>query len=122
MTFSVGDIVRVAKQPEDLLPKIVGEVGFVEGVLNDFVSIKTLWLDGGFGGGGAIPVSCLVPETSPQWVAAKSMYDKEREKHFAEGLAFSARVHAKEQEMADKYGISVEAVLDIVHEIRSLYP
>ncbi len=39
-----------------------------------------------------------------------------------EGRAFTARVRAKEQELADRYGITVEAVNTICSEIRSMYP
>ena len=120
--MKVGDIVRVVKQPPDMRPHIVDEVGYVEEIDGEWARIQALRPDGSAGGCGCVPVSCLAPETSSLWTAARAKHDACVKRLHEEGTVFSERVRAKEAELAVKHGISVEAVRNIQQEIAKLYP
>jgi len=76
-----GDLVRIAKQPPDLLPQVVGEVGFIEEVLEGYASFQGLKTTGDRSGCGSVPLDCLVPETSSGWIEARRLFD-ERQRRF----------------------------------------
>ena len=71
MPISVGDLVRVVRQPT-LQPHVslVGEVGWVEIVGVDAAYLHTLKIDGRMGGMGSVDLDCLEPCTDPEWEAA----------------------------------------------------
>lgn len=120
--MQTGDVVCVVQQPANLLPQIVGDVGYVEQVKGDYAQIQTLHLDGSLAGTGSVPIACLAPENRQEWVQAKTLHDAEKRRLRKEGQTFSDRVNAKRAELADRYGITVDAVSTILQEIHELYP
>jgi hypothetical protein len=134
--FSVGDLVKVVKQPHNQHVHLVGEVGFIDEIEDckegdvPYAQIQTLRLvrpsfAGGHsspGGCGSVPLDCLEPETQQCWIEAKQKYDEHIEKVRAEGIAFSRHVNEGIAKIAEKHGLSVEQVEAISAEVRSLYP
>jgi hypothetical protein len=122
MPFQIGDVVRVVKQPADLIVQIKGEVGFIDELNETHARIQTLKLDDSCGGCGGVLLSCLAPETAPQWLEIKAKHDADLAKRTAEYKAFAERVDAGKKKIAEKYGVSVETVEKICQEVRELYP
>ncbi len=116
--FSVGDIVRVARQPNGLVSKIVGEVGFIEETNDTHAQFNGLKLDGSFSGCGAVPFDCLELETGAQWKQAKVTRDTNSARTLAEGLGRGARINAGIAVVAAKHGLSVDVVETIYQEMR----
>lgn len=124
--FSPGDLVRVIRQPENQHVRLLGEVGFIDELLEvgscgTYAQIQTLCLDSFLGGYGGVPVSCLEHEHEQCWVEAKRKYDEHLAEIHAVGTAFSNHVRNGLAEIAKKHGISVEEVEEISSEVNKLY-
>jgi hypothetical protein len=79
-TLKVGDLVRVFLQPRNQFVGLLDERGVIESVSGDNASIETFNLAGKVLGAGSVPLECLVAETAPEWVVAKTA----REAHLAQ--------------------------------------
>jgi len=119
--FSVGDIVRVTRQPVGLLPRIVGEVGYIEGMTDTYASFNGLKLDGSISGCGSIPLDCLEPETSTQWKLAKETRYANQARDLSKGLERGERIRSGIAEVAAKHGLSVGTVEVIYQEVRDIH-
>ncbi|MCK9567426.1 hypothetical protein M0R72_00585 [Candidatus Pacearchaeota archaeon] len=123
--FSAGDLVKVVKQPPNQHVHLVGEVGFIDEIVEGdvpYAQIQTLHLDSFLGGCGAVPIDCLEPERGQCWIDAKRKHDEHIADVRAKGEAFSKHVNDGIAKIAEKYGLSVEMVEAISSEVRSLYP
>lgn len=120
-SMKIGDLVVVAQQPPNLLPKIVGGVGYIQGLLDGYAQIQTISLSGEYSGTGSVPEFCLKPEGRQEWIEAKRKHDEYKAKSRAEAKAHSDRVHRKEEELASRFGLSVSDVRTIVREVYALY-
>ena len=118
--FSIGDIVRITRQPKGWYPAVVGEVGYIEDLIETRASFRGLRIDGSMGANGMVPLDCLEHETSPQWVRAKEIRDAESARSLAKSKERKARYEAQMTELAAKYGISVENVWALKSDIESL--
>ena len=126
-----GDIVRVIKQPLNLLVHIVDEVGFIESRTkfcesegrakqDDLIQIQTLQLDGSLGGSGWIPIQCVQLESSLEWTEAKNKYDIHINKVLTESKIYTAKIQAGRIEIATRYGITLEVLKNIIKDVRLL--
>lgn len=118
--FSIGDLVRVARQPDDMLPRIVGEVGYIDALNETHASFNSIKLDGSMSGCGSVKLDCLEHESSPHWVKARELRKAEAERSYAESMARTERYHARITELSAKYGISVENVKALYSDIEAL--
>lgn len=118
--FTLGDIVRVARQPEDMGVHIVGEVGYIDSLTPTHAGFNGLKLDGSPSGYGSVQLNCLEHEDSAQWKVAKGLRDAAFEKAVAESLARSERYAARMVELSAKYGISVENAKSLNSDIKAL--
>lgn len=114
-TFSIGDIVRIVKQPADMLPKIVGEVGFIDSLHENgtHAGFHGLKVDGSISGCGTVMLDCLAPETAPHWVEAKRVYDEELVKSTEEYRARGERIDLGIEKIAAEYGLSAQEAGEI---------
>ncbi len=127
MEFDLGDIVRVARQPLDLIVQVHGEVGYVDEVYTDdarkdWVGIVTMRLDGSPGGCGSVPRSCLEHEPGEAWRAVKAKIDADRAKLLAEGLERGRRWRGLIEDVAKKHGVSPETAETIFKELDAFGP
>ncbi len=120
--LSVGSIVRVVKQPENQIVKLVGEVSWIEEILGDFATFHSMSIDGTKGGCGSVPLKCLELEPNPAWSEAKRKVDEHKAKMLAESLAFSDHVNAGIKEIAHRHHLTPEEIDQIYIEVRRLYP
>lgn len=122
MPFLVGDIVRVVKQPSDMLPHIVGEVGWIESLHENgtHAGFNALKVDGSISGCGTVALDCLAPERAPHWVEAKRLHDENLDRMLEESNARMARINARIQEIAKKHSISVDEASAIHEEIEKV--
>ena len=103
-----------------MLPRIVGEVGYIDELNETHAGFNGLKIDGSISGCGGVKLDCLELETSPHWKKAKELRDAEAERSFAEGMARTERYHARMAELSAKYGISVENVKALYSDIEAL--
>jgi hypothetical protein len=118
--FALGDLVLVARQPKDMIVRIVGEVGVIESLTSTYASITCLKLDGSMSGGGGVLLDCLEHEVGPHWMRAKEIWYAKFEQLKAEGIAQTERYRARMAELSAKYGISVENVKALYSDIVAL--
>ena len=119
--LQVGDIVRISRQPHDLLVQVVGEVGYIEEIKGEHSVFVGLRRQGGLSGSGTVPLSCLDPEPDPLWPPLKAQHEAHVETLVAESRAFNQRLHEKEVELGTRYGIAPEAVQDIYKTISDMW-
>ena len=119
-SFAIGDIVRVVRQPDDMLPHIVGEVGYIDQMNDTHAGFNGLKLDGSMSGCGGVKLDCLELETSPHWRKAKEIRDENSARTLAEGLARGSRRDARMAELSSTYGISVEDIKALQSDLRTL--
>jgi hypothetical protein len=118
--FSIGDIVRVARQPDDILLHIVGKVGYIDELNETYVIFMGLKLNGSMSGCGSVQLDCLEHENSAQWKQAKELRDAKAALSFAESKARSERYAARMAELSAQYGISVENAKALNSDIEAL--
>ena len=120
--FKVGSIVRIVKQPADVLPKIVGEVGFIDSLHENgtHAGFNGLKVDGSISGCGTVMLDCLAPEPAPHWAEAKRLYDERIAKLLEESRACSERISAGIAIIAKKRGVSVEEAVEIHREVEKV--
>jgi hypothetical protein len=123
MSLSVGAIVRVVKQPNDLYVHIKGDVGFIDEMLEGgtHARIVTLKLDGEMGGTGPVMLDCLEPELAPEWAEAKRIHDENKAYQVAILLARSDRIKTRIQELAQEYGLTPEKVDEIHLRVEKIH-
>lgn len=119
MTIQVNDVCRIVRQPSNQIVKLVGEVGFIEEILDDWANIQTLKLDGSIAGVGSVPLSCLEKETDPRWLKAKELRDQYLNQLMAEGLERGKCWQNKLAEVAERFSLTKEKVETIYSELRS---
>ena len=119
MPFSVGDIVRVVKQPSDMYVCIVGWVGFIDSLHENgtHALISTLKVDGSVGGCGTVMLDCLAPESAPHWVEAKRLYDENLARMLEVYRARTERINARIAEIAKKHYLIVDEVVSIHEDV-----
>jgi hypothetical protein len=117
MSLAVGDIVRVVKQPDSLIVHIEGEVGYITEIQGEWANIQTMRVDGARGGAGGVPLNCLVLETGEQWKHAREKIEEEDAKYQKEYEHRTAKWNAFVEQVANKYGISVETAHAIHEEL-----
>ncbi len=117
--MKIGDICRVVSQPPNMIVTIVGKVGFISEIKDDYVSFESLRIDGSIDGAGAIPLSCLKIENDPVWLHAKELRDQYMAKILEEGLERGRRWRSKLLEVAEKYSLTVKQVEDLYQELVS---
>lgn len=117
MEIDVGDLVRVATNPKGA-PDILGYVGFVDEVKDDWVSILALHPDGSIRGGGSMPAEHLVPETRPEWVEALAKYHTKREAYARECQERQTRWVKCLAECAAKHGVTPAIALEIYNDLQ----
>lgn len=120
MEFQVDQVVRIAKQPPDLYPGILGNVGYIEEMTDTMAQLQCVSLTGVGVGFGVVPLSCLVIEEDPKWLAAvqkKKGIDETRSR-YVQAMAYSGRINAAkltvQQDIATELGVSLELVKQIV--------
>lgn len=118
--FSIGNIVRITRQPEGWHLAVVGKVGYIASLASAHASFIGLNLDGSMSGCGGVRLDCLEHETSPQWKRAKEIRDAESARSLAKSKERKARYEARMTELAAKYGISVENVWALKSDIEAL--
>lgn len=117
--MNVGDICKVISQPHNIFVNIVGKVGFISEIKDDYVYFESLRVDGSICGSGAIQLSCLEIENDPIWLHAKSLRDQYVAKIREEGLERGRRWQSKLLEVAEKYSMTVKQVEDLYQELAS---
>lgn len=122
MTFAIGDVVRVAKQPPDLPAKVIGEVGFIDSLHENgtHAGILALNVDGSLSGGGTVQLDCLVLESAPHWVQAKRLHDEAQAKRLDEYKSRSDRINTGLQKIASEFGITPEQADEIHQKVHHL--
>lgn len=118
--FSLGNLVRVARQPKDMMVHIVGEVGYIDSLTPTHAGITCLKLDGSVSGCGTVQLDCLEHEDSAQWKVAKGLRDAAFERSVTESVARSERYAARMAELSAKYRISVENAKALNSDIEAL--
>lgn len=116
--LKVGDVCRVFRQPSDTTVRVVGEVGFISEILEEYASITTLRLDGSMAGAESIPISCLKKETDIRWKKAKELRDQQFNQLMEEGLERGRRWQNKLAEVALKNFLTKEQVEVLYSELR----
>lgn len=119
ITMKVGDICRVVSQPPDMIVTIVGKIGFIDEINDEYASFEALRRDGSIDGAGAVPLSCLRVETDPVWIHAKALRDQYLAEILKEGLERTRRWQLKLTEVAEKYSLTVKQVEDLYQELVS---
>jgi predicted RNA-binding protein with RPS1 domain len=117
--MKIGDICRVVSQPPNMIVTIVGKVGFISEIKDNYVSFESLKIDGSIDGAGTIPLSCLRAESDPVWLHAKELRDQYIAKILEEGLERGRRWQSKLLEVAEKYSLTVKQVEDLYQELVS---
>jgi hypothetical protein len=113
----VGNIVRVIKQPPDIMARIEGEVAFITEVFETHAQIETLKLDGSAGGFGRVPLDCLAPEGGAEWVVAKKKRDDYEALLKAKSLTNSTRFKKGIAEISKRHRLSESEVRQIYEEV-----
>lgn len=116
-----GDLCRIIQQPSNQIVRLVGNVGFIEEVLDDYANIQTLKLDGSIAGVGSVPLCCLQQENDPQWVKAKELRDQQFNQLMIEGLERGKRWQTKLTEVAEKNSLTKKQVEAIYSELNSFH-
>jgi hypothetical protein len=113
--FSLGDIVKIVRQPNDVISKIIGEVGYIDSISFTHAGFKGLQLDGSISGCGAVKIDCLEHEAGAQWKRAKEIRDSASalERSFTESGARQERYLNRISELATKYNISIDDVKNL---------
>ncbi|MFI5297380.1 MAG: hypothetical protein ACHREM_04720 [Polyangiales bacterium] len=122
--FPTGSLVRITRQPGNQVHQIAGEVGFVEEVQQDDLRyVQTMRDDGGMGGAGSVPISCLADASGDaDVVQRKQRYDAQRAAYRSGYDAWHARYKAGVKAIAAKHKLPVSVVEDIYGEVSELYP
>lgn len=102
-TFKEGDRVRIARQPKNQWVSLVGEVGIIEEIQDDHCMVRTYSMDGGCGGSGTIPLSCLEPFQSKALEVQIAEYQASLDKLTAEAEARKSAWNTFVEETALKY-------------------
>jgi hypothetical protein len=118
--FSLGDLVRVVRQPKDMKIQVVEKVGFINQLTPTQANVTGLKLDGSHAWYGTIQFDYLEYEISPQWIEAKRLRDEVLEKAWVESVARTERYNARMFELSVRYGISVEQVKALFSELNYL--
>lgn len=115
--MNIGDVCRVIIQPKNLLPKIVGEVGFISEIKDDYALFDALKLDGSTSGAGAVPLNCLQKVNDVEWLNAKAIRDEKFDKLFKEGMKRTRHYQVLLKEVAAKHSITTKQVEEIYQEL-----
>lgn len=111
--MKINDLVRIVYQPSNQHTFLIGQVGIVDEIDGDNISITAIRLDGNINGCGTIPVSCLKLENSPEWLAAKLKREELFDRYSESIKQFQNSCNAKKEELAIKYNLSIEDIQDI---------
>jgi hypothetical protein len=127
MPLAVNDIVRVTRQPKDMLSHILGEVGYITeiqdlGERGVWANIQTMRPDGRRGGGGGVPLDCLALEPGADWKRARELIEAEYARDLEECLARGRRWETLVAQVATKHGISPETAEAIHQELGAFFP
>lgn len=120
--FSVGDLVRVARQPNEMNVHIEGQVGYIDELdpNGTHARINALKVDGTLSGSGTVPLDCLELEGAAHWKVAKGIHDADLERRSLEHAARAKRYAAGIAEIAYDYGISTHEVEGISQAVIKL--
>jgi shikimate kinase len=113
MDLKEGDLVRIVKQPPYVVVQVIGEVGILSEIKENYSIFDAIRRNGSVGGGGAVPLDCLVLEQSAEWLRAKDIYLANQAKILKEAEDRTARYKALLKETAEKYGVTQEAAIAI---------
>jgi hypothetical protein len=116
--FKQDDVVRIVKQPEDHHVYLRGKVGVVDEVSSDAVLFIQLTPDGGCGGAGVVPKSCIELVTDPKWIHARDERERKMNEHIATmDEENRKRVLASDEakkRVGEEFGIEADLVESIV--------
>lgn len=123
--FSEGDLVRVVKQPDNQIVHIKDSVCIIDDIQEDVdhnicVYICTFGLNGVAQGFGWVHDDCLEHESSPEWIYAKKLYIKNRDRKIAEMNLHSDSFNTRLEQIAKKHGLSIEKISSIYNEVSEL--
>ena len=119
--LKVNDIVKVIKQPGNMIVHVDGEVGYIDELKTleniEYAYLRVLRLDNSCGGMGWVPLDCLVIDERPEYVVAKQNHDERMAKWIKEGVDYNIQ-HKKlrdlfKKEVVDKVGITEDKVDEI---------
>jgi hypothetical protein len=127
--IKIGDMVKIVKQPKDVLQQIVGEVGFVIDIKTTekygvMVSVEAIHKDGSGSGAGAVPYDCVELETSDEWANAKKLREEYMAKMMAESNAFREKWDGAVVELSKQFKIdpaSVEKIYKVLNDMLEEY-
>lgn len=120
--MKVGDIVKIVKQPSNLLPKVVGSVGYIDEIVDDidFVGFIGLNLDGSYSSAGSIPLDCLEFEHGVEWKKAKDIRDEKVKLYLEESIKSNELINNQVKSIAEKYNLSEDIIRSIYKDMDSV--
>lgn len=119
--ININDIIKVIKQPKDLMAQILGEVAYVNEINADYISIRVINKDGTRGGGGWIPMACVEIENDPIYKVYKKAFDDADEKLYQDGLKRHKKWMEFVETIAKKYEVPSEKALKMFNEMSKFY-
>ena len=115
-----GDTIRVAKQPSNQWVGIVGEVGVIDEIKDDYAQIDTFDLKRQKqSGSGSVPIDCLEPYSDSRLRAALETREREMAATLAACEARQKKWSELVRKVATENGISCELAEKVMEIGRS---
>lgn len=118
--MKIGDVVRIAFQPDNQFMDLVGQRGHIEEIQGQYLRLETFSQDGRATGGGTVTMRSVVPENDPSWAYAKEVLDQERARVLKAAEDRQRLWLAHVNHVATKNGVTAAQVIAIRQDLARL--
>lgn len=112
--FKAGDRVMIARQPKTQCVPLVGEVGVIDEIQGEHCMVRTYSMNGGCGGSGTLPLSCLEPFASKALEVQIQDYQAGLDRLMSEAQARKREWSKLALETSTRLGVDLNLVEEIL--------
>jgi len=116
-TLEVHSLVRIARQPKRQMVQLVGERGVILEIKDGYADVRCYCVSGGWGGGGWVDLDCLELDGGADLKAAHEAYEAKEAIYRTDCERRGNNWRAKFLQVSKKYGITLDQVREIYHEL-----
>jgi hypothetical protein len=112
--FKAGDRVMIARQPKSQWVPLVGEVGVIDEIQGEHCMVRTYSMNGGCGGSGTLPLSCLEPFASKALEVQIADYQASLDRLSSQAEARKSKWNQLVLETSTRTGVDINLVEEIL--------